>query len=381
MDTFTIKDLAKIIERDSKDATYKFALLRGTIELIQEHDNYKVVSEKGVSFPLGLLILKWMEYYYPIFSNELFIPQKYGDSKQRTIAFRSEFKKVIDLYTTTRLADQLFYDLKIGIDNPVKIETIVRLVKKFKDTIIRQPMHYIGSAINRGGQIYTYNHDSRRYRNIDKLNLEWIIDTMGTFSIPIELFHVMQVVGSFVTGTHSIIFRWAEFTANLSKDRKISTSDMISLLKSDFNERDILQARNFYSNILSNKPLHCVWSGRTISSDLHIDHVIPFVAFRNNDLWNLLPSRNEINIRKSDKIPATEMLNDKNIKERIIYYWENLLSKFTEQFKSEVQVSLLGKIPFTPDNWKNNSYNQLISICNYMIEERGFDPWINIQKI
>ena len=39
MPQFSIKDLAKIIERDSKDATYKYALLRGTIEVIQENDN------------------------------------------------------------------------------------------------------------------------------------------------------------------------------------------------------------------------------------------------------------------------------------------------------------------------------------------------------
>ena len=82
MDSFNIKDLAKIIERDSKDATYKFALLKATIEIIQEHDNYKTVSETSVSFPMGLMILKWIEYYYPILSHDLFIPQKYGDSKQ-----------------------------------------------------------------------------------------------------------------------------------------------------------------------------------------------------------------------------------------------------------------------------------------------------------
>ncbi|MEX2427827.1 MAG: hypothetical protein WD577_06225 [Bacteroidales bacterium] len=32
MSRFTLTDLAKIIEHDSKDPTYKFALLRGTID-------------------------------------------------------------------------------------------------------------------------------------------------------------------------------------------------------------------------------------------------------------------------------------------------------------------------------------------------------------
>jgi hypothetical protein len=58
MPQFSIKDLAKIIERDSKDATYKYALLRGSIEIIQENDNYKRISGEMVSFPLGLLVLR-----------------------------------------------------------------------------------------------------------------------------------------------------------------------------------------------------------------------------------------------------------------------------------------------------------------------------------
>ncbi len=124
MGSLTIKDLAKIIERDSKDATYKYALLRATIEVVQEHDNYKSISEKRALFPLGLLILKWLKYYYPIFSHDSFIPQKHGDSRQRTIAFRSELEKVIDLYPTTKTSDQLFYDLKKGISNMEKIESM-----------------------------------------------------------------------------------------------------------------------------------------------------------------------------------------------------------------------------------------------------------------
>ena len=138
---FSIKDLAKIIERDSKDATYKYALLRGTIEIIQENDNYKVDTLGKINFPLGLLVLRWIEYYYPILSSNIFIPQKHGDSRERTIAFRPEFEQVIELYPTTKFADQLIYDLKKGIANPAKIQIIIALAKKIKNTITRQPMH------------------------------------------------------------------------------------------------------------------------------------------------------------------------------------------------------------------------------------------------
>ena len=233
MNSFLIKDLAKIIERDSKDATYKFALLKGTIDIIQENDNYKEVTGQTVTFPMGLMILKW------------------------------------------------------------------------------------------------------------------IINHSGTFSIPIGLYNVMQTVGRFVTGSHSIIFRWAEFTSYISKEIIISTSEMISLLKSDFNEHDILQAKNYYSDMLKSEPLECVWTGNMITKDLHIDHMVPFVAYRNNDLWNLLPTLVGVNIRKSDRVPSDKILSVGAIRERIIGYWEILYREFADQFRTEMQVSLLGRKPFS----------------------------------
>lgn len=377
MTSFSITDLAKIIERDSKDATYKFALLRGNIEMIQENDHYKTVDGDKITFPMGLLILKWVDYYYPIISSDVFIPQKHGDSEKRTIAFRREFEKVTALYPTTKYADQLFYDLKRGIRLEEKLAVILALIKKIKDTIVKQPMHYIGSSIDQGGEIYRYIKDSRKPRHPVPLNLESIINDFGSFSIPVEMYHVMKVVGSFVTGTHSLIFRWAEFTSGISRDHQFTTSDIISLLKSEYRERDIVQAKDYYANIINPQNLHCVWSGKKITKEMHIDHMIPFVALRNNDLWNLMPSRKEINIRKSDRIPVKELLNTSSVKDRIIYYWSELINAFPEQFKSEIQVSLLGRIPFDPGNWQNNAYSQLITISSHLIEDRGFSPWNN----
>ena len=376
MPQFSIKDLAKIIERDSKDATYKYALLRGSIEIVQENDNYKRIDGDSVSFPLGLLVLKWIEYYYPIMCSQVFIPQKHGDSKRRTIAFRREFEKVISFYPLSENSYPLFYDLKKGINRSDLSEAVSLLVRKLKDTIVRQPMHYIGSAIDRGGEIYTFNKDGKRSGRDECLSIESIISRLGTFSIPVELYHVMQVVGSFVTGTHSLIFRWAEFTSGISNDPGITTSNMISLLKSEFNERDIVQAKNYYSHILENDTLQCVWSGKQVREGMHIDHMIPFVAIRNNDLWNLLPSRGDVNIRKSDRIPAGELLRRSSVKERILFYWGELMNAFPAQFRSEIQVALLGNAPFTNKGWKNDSYNQLIGISHHLIEDRGFSPWI-----
>jgi len=92
MPQFSIKDLAKKVERESKVATNKFALLRGTIEIIQEQDHYKRVHGDMVSFPMGQMILKWIRYYYPILS------QNIRQGTAENIAFQSEFDAVLELY-------------------------------------------------------------------------------------------------------------------------------------------------------------------------------------------------------------------------------------------------------------------------------------------
>ena len=53
--------------------------------------------------------------------------------------------------------------------------------------------------------------------------------------------------------------------------------------------------------------LACVWSASRIRSSPHIDHCFPWARWRNNDLWNLLPARGNINLSKSDRLSAVWM--------------------------------------------------------------------------
>lgn len=73
-------NISKIIERDSKATTYKFALLRGVIDIIQDNSPYIFFSNDRVNFPIGLLVEKWMLYYYPIFESSEYIPQINGET-------------------------------------------------------------------------------------------------------------------------------------------------------------------------------------------------------------------------------------------------------------------------------------------------------------
>ena len=67
--------------------------------------------------------------------------------------------------------------------------------------------------------------------------------------------------------------------------------------------------------------LTCVWSGSRIRSSPHIDLCFPWARWRNNDLWNLLPARGNINLSKSDRLPSSRAMGD--ARGRMLDWWRH----------------------------------------------------------
>ena len=108
-----LRNINHIIERDSKDTTYKFALLRATIDVIQEQSPWIRKNDKEAELPLGLLVLKWLEYYYPIIEQRL--PQKNGDNfDTNTLSFRKQYQEIIDAYAQNSGFELFYGDLLKG---------------------------------------------------------------------------------------------------------------------------------------------------------------------------------------------------------------------------------------------------------------------------
>ena len=88
--------------------------------------------------------------------------------------------------------------------------------------------------------------------------------------------------------------------------------------------------------------LRCVWSALRIRSSPHIDHCFPWARWRNNDFWNLLPTRSNINLSKSDRLPSSGAMAD--ARERMLDWWEHAWdgSRPEAQFFMKVRYSLPG---------------------------------------
>lgn len=361
-------NISKIIERDSKTTTYKFALLRSVIDIIQDNSPYTSFSEYRVHFPIGLLIEKWLLYYYPILQSQTVIPQINGENN---LAFGNSFVDIISAYKEIGGFSVFYNDLRNkGIPKNLHND-FFNLVKKLRDTITRMPMKYIGRSIsNDYYSIFNFENGVLRKGNSD-IDIQFLIQNFGTFSIPKEYYEAFKILGSFINGQDSILFKWAEFSVNASREN-LSISNVVNeVLKSPITQREIKESKRINREILKREgQVYCVWTGKKIAT-YDIDHLIPFSIWKNNDLWNLLPSDSKTNNQKRDKIPSPELIEKQ--KSLIIDYWGILHESQMQRFKKEIQIALLGNNSFV--SWQETGIKQLQSSCDYLISNRGYIEW------
>ena len=378
MADFHIRDLNQILERDATDTTYKFALLRAVSDVCQRHDPLRE-SDGWVWFPTGYLVERWLEYYYPIIDSALFIPQKGSektlDQPGYKIAFRALFKKITDYYKECGDFREFWIDYKKG-QVPREINGVcLELAKSLWYTITRYPMKHLGYSAS-GEHYVFFRYSNRSVISKDTIfSRALLFDEFGEFSVNSGFYDTLRLFGSYISGEYSILNKWVDFSVKSDSSRKVDPSYVFSVLNMrPESERDVGDARSFYIDLFEKQRyLECVWSGTRINSwnNVHIDHVIPFSLWGNNDLWNLLPAHQRYNSQKSDLIPAISLLE--NRKEQIISYWELLENGFNYRYNKEIEYNLLDSKRL--DTSMDTIFNKLIKKCEYLIDVRGFSEW------
>jgi hypothetical protein len=361
-------NINKIIERDSKVTTYKFALLRGVIDIIQENSPFIEIKEARIYIPTGLLIEKWLLYYYPILESKKLIPQINGEIN---LAFGNQFLSIIDSYKKIGGFSVFYNDLKTKGIHPDLAQDFIELVKSLNNTITRMPMKYIGRSISHDYySIFNYENGKR---NIipSVLDRSFLVRNFGSFSIPVEYYDAFRIIGSFINGSDSILFKWAEFSVNAS-GKTLSFEKVVNeVLKLPITEREIRESKKIYNDVLFKQgSVYCVWTGKKINK-FDVDHMVPFSVWKNNDLWNLLPSEPVTNNKKRNKIPSVELIERQ--KKHILDYWGLINEKHNERFMKEIQISLLGNVQ--NKNWQNDAFDRLKNSCSYLINNRGYEEW------
>jgi len=375
----------KIIEQESKTSTYKFALLRAVIDLISAQSPHIEDRDTHVAIPVLLISDKWLFYYWDLIENgyaqihsgrSLIFEERLGELQrkhklQNYWDFNREFHKAEYL-------DHLKPEL-------------ITLAKGLNDTIIKNPVKYIGTSM---GQGYNALFQVESAKVMRSTSISGYIDLLA-YSPKLLLakfyYEGLKRYGGLLSGTNSIIINWVDFmekqkqrpaTDNHQLSKIASDSSVLYgkktpldlLLQSEAVERQTLIIRNYWlQKIKKGQPVFCTWSGSQIKSEkeLAIDHAIPFSVLFNNDYWNLVPAKNTVNSSKSDKILSKNQLFVS--KNRIFEIWATYQNtpELATIFSSQCQISLVKKTEISLENL----FQKFVQINEGFVELRGMESW------
>lgn len=366
--------LTAILSKDSKDSTYKYALLRAMVQSVTDQNPHKERAGNGwVSYPFGLLIYYWVLYYYPIFASEVFIPQKNGETpelqKGKTVAFRREFNRVIDYYRDRGGFAQFRFDLIHGDIPQMVHKDVIEMLRKLQHTIKNMPMKHLG-FYEFGKHYSLVNYDTSTIRTPSYYG---IIKESGRYFINPDLHTLLDEIGALIIGQDSIIDGWADFTARASGRatgvESISKEKVLTILTNAVDvPRDITRVQKVLKKT-DRDNVRCIWTGVRLSNRYHIDHAMPYSLWQNNNLWNLVPVKAGINLKKSDRIPSPKLIDDSS--DRIKSVWKLYAENYGNQFEREIFEGLgtgLG-------NDMDDAIRALKSKSQYLIEKRGFQKF------
>ena len=347
-----IDKIEGILNRDKKDATYKLALFRALCDLaLTDFRQVRWEGNHRVSVAVDEVARKWLQYYWPLFRDpDIFIPQKRGEKRGegKKIAFRGEMNALIEEYQNLNGLSGLLLELKGHTGRKSFSQSYRKAISKIRGAIIQGPVVYAGGSLETG-KVFEYDNSTKRI----------------VFSA--DIWRELVLMGHWIRD--SLLLRWAELTAEISRKELTPSFVIDRLLTAPDMEREVRDAREFYKTL---RHKECVWTGRSLDRGFDVDHAIPFALWHNNDLWNLLPAHPVVNNRKRDALPASDLVKQR--KDGIIYYWQRLRGSMPARFDAEAN-RLAGMNLNAERNWETRLFSRFRDSIEYTAIQRSWQRW------
>ena len=299
--------LRGVILRQEKSSTYKLALLRCIARIADSAANAAYESGEHVELPLGLVALYWIRMFKPLIARAW--PQRPGE----TLAFPSAGNYALagiapyDLRPGARFTGEQAEALRQALVHAARLITAMpaRHLTYADDSPVFETQY--GKAPAKGATL-AIGHD-----------LLW---RLGTTRVPLAVWNVLRRMSAWIEPM--LVAEWARmmrgYATKMGEARR--TDDATEVLNWIEPMRDTGFVRELVrQRRASGTLIRCVWSGQVLAGAApHIDHCLPWSVWPCNDLWNLLPAAQGLNLEKSDRLVTSAALSA--AKSRIVDWWQ-----------------------------------------------------------
>lgn len=340
-----------VLAQDRKVATYKLALIRALCGIARTQSHLTRWENDRVAVPLWTIAIQWLVSYSPLLTASEFVAQIGGErpGAPKPIAFRATVERLRDRHGSAGL-----YDILAQLDaNPALFQGELRVIA---DTIRAGPVTYAGGGAT---PLFAFVPPPRRPARVQ--------ERFGWVSMPEQLWLDIARFDHWIED--SVVLRWARLTARMNHADETEAGRYLGmLLQGPEAERTTGEAREL---LRAGGTPFCVWTGARLNEQFHVDHVVPYAVWGNNDLWNLLPAARQVNLQKSDRLPTRALILDRA--DAIATCWCAYHAAAPERFEAQIRRAL-GCDP-ARGGWEAHALAGLQETVERLATARGLARW------
>ena len=306
--------ISTILRHDSKQTSYKIALLRSLNDVVLA---YPDVGHDGrsVAVPLRMLAEAWVAYYWPFMNASAPVAQGItsllGERLRQDVAFRAQLSELRRAWEAIYgpsgaaggwlLVEQLRVARKRAAYPPELVRLFERTLRSVA-TAMRQPLRYAGPG---EWSVFAPPRALRDLGEVQALPGATAADVCLVV-LP-DLWRAFHDVSLWVEAL--CIHEWSQFTERVSDTARgeayaLLTERPDNRLPCDWerNQVDLL--------MLEGAVFACPWTGaRLTRGRFDLDHIVPVSVYPFHELWNLVPSQPTFNRnRKRARLPSDEAM-------------------------------------------------------------------------
>jgi len=323
--------IRNIVINDNKSSTYKLALLRSLIRVAEGHPG-AVISRTAthVELPLGLVALYWVKLYKPLIDK---FQMQQNSNSGKGLSFIKEKGWLA-------LPSLGLNDLNIGSSffNSDEARAINQTIRDAAQTIKSMPAKYITLPNSKQA---VFDVEYKQGKKIESLIIDSLyLQAIGSLYIPVNIWDNFSKFSIWIEP--ALINEWINTMSSYSgnRERSFDKADYLAALEWADPVRSTSRVRKRVHSLQQTHTVNCCWSSTRIKPTTHyaIDHCFPYARWPNNDLWNLLPTKETINSQKSDRLPSAHKLADSQ--SEIIEWWQMAWEKDHQEFFTQANLSL-----------------------------------------
>ncbi len=323
--------IRNIVINDNKSSTYKLALLRSLIRVAEGHPG-AVLSRTAthVELPLGLVALYWIKLYQPLIDK---FQMQQNSNSGKGLGFIKDKGWLA-------LPPLGLNELNIGssFSIPIEAKAINQTIRDAAQTIKSMPAKYITMP---GSNQSVFEVEYKPGKKVVPLIIDTLyLQSIGSFFVPVNIWDNFTKYSIWIEP--ALINEWVNTMSSfkLNRQKSFNRVDYLTALEWIDPIRSTDRVRKRVQSLQQDHQVNCCWSSTKIEATTRyaIDHCFPYARWPNNDLWNLLPTKEIINSQKSDKLPSAHKLA--LCKGEIIDWWQIAWEKDQQEFFTQANLSL-----------------------------------------